>query len=329
MGHFGHKAKTLEIEDFLPDFLCRFLRKYLLNMHLAHLPLFPLFFSYDTVVTSTAYSSLFLKACLNKMKIPTFKWVLVDFNVVGTLGSLKTLKQKIFYFSIKNGADAIVTISLAEKDAMEKLFPNLRGRVFFSHEATDLDFFKPINKDKIKNPPMILSVGNFGRDFKTLVDACIDLPVNIVLACKPSLVKGLNLPKNVIHGLFDAESLRDLYEEASLVYLAPKVKEGDLDSVGTLALGEAMAMGKCIISAHTISFESYIRDCGIGHMETNGIFIHQGDASILKTNIQRLILDTGARKQMGKNAYNFALKYLDQKHFSEKIHEALVSIHKL
>src|SRR5690348_15213086 len=73
----GIETDYLEIEQFWPVRLCAWLRKKILTMHFAHLPLFFKFFAYDVVYTSTAYGCLFLK-CLFGIK--KFKWVILDFN---------------------------------------------------------------------------------------------------------------------------------------------------------------------------------------------------------------------------------------------------------
>lgn len=305
----GHQVDYLELEKFLPLAWCHWLRRNVLNMHLAHLPLFILFYRYDVVISSTAYTSLLLKAVLNKLGLHFFSWIIIDFNLIGTIGERKTLRQKLFYFSIKNGADAIVAISRAETDALKETFPTLAENIYFCHEATDTEFFhdQPVAKG---DRPLVVSIGNFGRDFRPLVEVARRLPIDIIIGAKPSLLVGLDLPANVTAGQFNNDQLLDIYRRADIIYVAAKVPAGSHDSVGTLSLGEALSIGKPVICAYSTNFESYITD------RVNGLFVPQTDAASLERAISGLLANPDKAKQIGDRARDFSLQYLSQNHFA-------------
>lgn len=304
----GIDSDFLEVEKFIPKRMSAFLRKRILTMHYAHLPLFPLFFRYDVIFTSTAYSSLFLKALL---RIKRFKWVVLDFNILGTLQEEKTFKQKIFAYAITHGADGIVAISEAERDALKMRFPHLKEKIIFLHEATDTDFFTP---DTTPEKNMILSVGNYARDFTTLIEASAGLKAELLLATK--LIKPEDqktLPSHVKVAHLSHDEVLRAYKEASMAVVSLNTKDTYFDSVGTLALGEAMAMGKATIVTHTKSMESYIDD-GV-----NGIFVERKNVEKMKESLKRLLEDSALRRRLGDNARHFALKNLDPDVFAEKL----------
>jgi glycosyltransferase involved in cell wall biosynthesis len=307
----GFETTFLEVEQFFPLWLCQFLRKYVLNIFFIHLLLFPLFFRYDIIFSSTAYASLVLKTVL---RIKSFKWVILDFNIIGTIGERKTLKQKVFAYAVSQ-ADGIITISEAEKNGLLKIFPHLAGRIEFIHEATDIEFFTPTGSKAI-DPKLILSVGAYGRDFKTLIESVKDTDFKLTIATKPALLeKLLPLPINVTTSFFSPKELRAIYEEAAIVVVPIKPAENSFDSIGTLALGEAMAMKKCVIVSDVPSMHSYITD------SETGIFFAPGNAQELKEKIVTFMISDNLEKReiMAHKAFLFAKEYLTEKHFSEKL----------
>lgn len=307
---FGIESDVLEIEKYIPKKISSFLRKYLLTMHYAHLPLFPLFFRYDVVFTSTAYGCLFLKALLG---IKKFKWVILDFNILGTIENRTTLKQKIFFWAIQKGADGIIAISQAESDALKEVFPHLKKTISFLHEATDLGFFRNTRQ---QDDGFIFSVGNYGRDFNVIVDATRNLGYRVVIATKLHVP---NAPHVEVVQLSHKDMLQ-MYSRASIVVIGLKVNDKYFDSVGTLALGEAFAMGKATIVTHTKSMESYVAD-GV-----NGVFVPQGDSHAMSEAISLLMQDQSKRKLIGTHAQEFATKYLDGDTFAMNLAKYLKTV---
>jgi glycosyltransferase involved in cell wall biosynthesis len=316
----GFETNYLELEQFLPKKICDFLRRHFLTMHFAHLPLFPLFFRYDVVFSSTGYASLVLKGLL---RIKKFKWVILDFNILGTIGKRQTVKQKIFAWAVSK-ADGIVTISDAEKRGLEAMFPNLAGKVAFIREATDMDLFRPTAPDfaavPLNEDDYILSVGTYGRDFDTLVEAVKGTGIKTIIATKPSCVAHLlPLQKNVTAEFFKSDRMPALYRNAAAVVigLAPI---GEYDSVGTLSLGEAFAMGKVTIVSRTASMESYVEE------GKNALFVPLHDASALRTAIAKVLDDAASRERLGAEARAFALRELTLERFAERLSDFLISV---
>ena len=122
LSHFGIDAEFLEMEQFYSAKTSTFLRRHILNIHYIHLPLFLKFFKYDIIFTSTSFGSLLLKAIF---RIRKPKWVMFDFSIAGMIGEMKTIKQKVFYFMIKNSANGIITISKKEEERLKNFFQKL------------------------------------------------------------------------------------------------------------------------------------------------------------------------------------------------------------
>ncbi|MEK7464051.1 MAG: glycosyltransferase family 4 protein [Patescibacteria group bacterium] len=311
---FGIDTDSLEIEKYIPRKFAGFLRRYILTMHYAHIPLFPFFFRYDVVFTSTAYGSLVLKALFN---IKSFKWVILDFNLLGTLQKRTTVKQKIFDWAVRKGADGIVAISQAEADALKLHFPNLKDRIIFLHETTDTKFFAPMN---IKESNQIVTVGNYGRDFDTVIKAIEEIDVNLLIVGKFSKEKAAKLPPYVKSTQLTQNEIVRAYAESKIVVVSLCTDDSYFDSVGTLSLGEAMSMGKATIVTHTKSMKSYIYD-GI-----NGIFVKKEDVTEMRNAIVYLLKNDTKRRDMGQKAREFALQKLDPDTFAKHLAIFLKSV---
>ncbi len=304
----GVQADFVEPEMLMPKFLCRFFR-FFLNMHFIHLLFFPMFFRYDVVFSSTGYGSLVLKSLL---RIKRFKWVILDFNILGTIGEAKTLKQKIFKWAVAR-ADGIVTISEVEKRALEAAFPSLRGKVEFVHEATDMELFVPDARNE-EDDNMILSVGTFGRDFDSLVEAVKGTNIKTIIATNPRRVEHLQpLPGNVTARFYTPAEMLALYKRAAMVIITLDAKDVN-DSVGTLSIGEAMAMRKAIVVTETESMRSYVRD------GENAVFVPKKDPAALKSAITDLLAHKEKRMRLGLEAERFARECLTLDNFAKKVY---------
>jgi glycosyltransferase involved in cell wall biosynthesis len=244
------------------------------------------------------------------LRIKKFKWIVLDFNILGTIGEAKTIRQKIFKWAISK-VDGIITISEAEKEGMERIFPHLKGKIEFIHEATDLEHFTPQQDDQ-NLKPYILTVGKYGRDFDTIVEAVKGTDYDLKIATKPALTKHLEpLPVNVSSKLYGHEEMSELYKNAAIVIVAVNPKY-TTDSVGTLSVGEGMAMKKAIIATDTASMRSYI-DKGV-----NGVLVEGKNVQKMKDAVTELMENKSKRESVAEKGYEFAQHYLSLDHFGKK-----------
>lgn len=307
----GVETEYLEPEQFYSARFMKRVRNRVLNIFWVHILIFPKLFRYDVIFSSTAYGSLLLWA-LCPFRKP--KWVILDFNLLGTIGGGKTLRQNVFAFAISR-ASGIVTISEQEKIDLEQRFPHLKGRIEFIHEATDTAFFTPQSAEPEEK--FILSVGKDpARDFKTLIDATAGLGLKVKLATKPERAKELEpLPAHVSICHFTHEEMKKQFARSLLVVVPLKVKSGQLnDSMGTFSVIEGMAMGKVVIATRTKSMESYIT-----HGE-NGWLVEAHNPEELRKQIQYVLDNPAHKKEMEENAREFVVKHCNPDIFAERLH---------
>lgn len=310
----GIDSEFLEIEQYIPLPFATFLRKYVFNIFWIHLPLFPLFLRYDIVISSTAYGSLLLKSILG-IKKP--KWVIIDFNISGTIGDARTFRQKVFKYAVSK-TDGIVTISKAEEGKLKEMFPHLSDNIRFFHEGVDTNFFRP--NESAEEEDFILSVGlDPSRDFKTLIEAAQELDVPVKLATKPERINDLKpLPKNVTAQLYPHDEMLKQYAKAKVIVVGLNIQSADSkDSMGTFAVAEAMSMGKAVVATKTHSLDSYIEDGVTGRL------VPAHDAGAMGDAIRDLLQNNKKRHDIGKAARVFAVQNFDSEIFGEHLAEYL------
>jgi glycosyltransferase involved in cell wall biosynthesis len=307
---YGIETDFLEIDSYIPQWLATFLRRHVLNIWWIHLPLLPVMRRYDVVFSSTAYGSLFVKSLLG-MKRP--KWVMLDFNISGTIGDAKTVRQKLFRWAVSK-CDGIVAISAAEEKTLKEMFPHLRDTIVFFHEGVDTKYFSP-PAETTAQENVVLSVGlDFSRDFKTLVEATRDLDVEVVLATKPERVADLQpLPAHVTARLFSRDEMVAQFTRAKVVVCGLNMKADNNDSMGTFSVGEAMSMGKAVIVSKTRSMDSYIED-GV-----TGVFVPVRDAPAMRAAIIDLMTNDAERIAIGARAREFAVAHIEAEIFAKDL----------
>lgn len=295
----GIEADYIEIEQFFPDWLSRIFRK-IVNIHLIHLPLFWKIFSYDIIFTSTSFGTQFIYTLLS-IKKPL--WVMHDFSITGLLGEGKTLRQKIFRYTVER-SNGIVTLSIDEKERLERMFPHVK--IEFIPFGIDLNFFKP---QRVREESQILAVGfDPDRDWKTLVAATKDIDVKVILATRIDRVKSLlPLPSNVEVKQFSARELVLEYAKSSVIVVPLDSSAHNNDAMGCSVLFEGMAMGKPTVVTRTKTMETYVAD------GKNGFLVEERDVRHMRNTILKLLGNKSLRWYVGQNARRYAIENLDAK----------------
>src|SRR3989344_4810369 len=88
---YGIEAEYLEIEQYLPMWLAKFVRS-ITNIYFIHWPFFWKMLSYDIVFTSAAFGTQLFHAILRPKK-PL--WIMHDFSITGLLGNKETVRQNL------------------------------------------------------------------------------------------------------------------------------------------------------------------------------------------------------------------------------------------
>ena len=316
LNNFGVSAEHMELEQSFFAPLAPFLRKHLLNIHFAHIPLFFRIFKYDIVFTSTAFGTLLLKTLLF-LKKP--KWVMFDFNIEGMIGDRKKLRQRLFYRMVSK-CDGIVTLSYSAAETMRRMFPLKAKNIKFIPLGTDLSFFKPLTDPE---EDFIFSPGRDpGRDHKTFLKAVTDLPITVKVTAKTEhLKKAGALPTNVQQCDFSHVELCNQYARAKIIIIPLDISDTSNDAMGCSTLVEAMAMGKAIIATNTPTMRSYITS-GV-----NGILVPPHDADALRKAIEALLVDSEKRKSLGLTARAFMEEHCGADDFAQKLASFFTIVH--
>jgi len=309
LPNYGIDADYIEIEQYIPKWLSIPLRRFL-NIYYIHLPLFWKFFSYDIVFTSSAFGSQFVHALLH-IKHP--KWVMYDFSITGFIGNAKTIRQKIFKWTVGK-ASGIITLSEKEALTLKEMFPHIKKVIQFIHFGVDLDFFRP--QESTQEEHQIFTVGFApDRDYQTLFEATKDLNIPVTVTRSRMIDSFKNLPSYVRVCSFSSRELVQEYVKSKIFVLPLDITSGRNNASGCSTLVEAMAMGKAIIATRTPTTESYITH-GV-----NGLLVEQKNITELRDAIQELLENDDKRKKLGREARAFTEKYCNAEVTSKQMAE--------
>jgi glycosyltransferase involved in cell wall biosynthesis len=197
-------------------------------------------------------------------------------------------------------------------------------KVHVIHYGVDQHFFKPL-KDVPQKPGFFLSLGEVStRDYRTLIDAVEDLPVELLIAASGHWYARENgafltgtIPENVtISGGIPVYDLRNIYAQAQFVAL-PVVDA--VHSAGSTAILESMCMGRAVIVNRSPGICDYVID-GV-----TGIMVNPGDEQAWRETIQYLLAHPEEARRMGKNARQRAEEELNMDIYINNIAQLLNS----
>lgn len=298
LREMGHRADVLQAEDVLGPKLGAWFRRHV-SIHFVHLPLvfsFRFWFA-DAVVTGGALGLLAAWSVVPSWKKP--RWVEIDFNLAGTVGEAKSFRERVLRFALGR-ATAVVCISEAEVGELLARVPKLRGRVSFAREGVDTEFFAPAPFSEKED--LAVSVGaDRGRDFALAVAAAAKAGVRLEIAASQRHVAKLGeLPENVAARHMAHAEVRDLYRRARIGVIVFR-PTGPADSMGTLALTEAMAAGLAIVATDCPNVRSYVAH------EVSALLVPEGDEAVLAAALRRLADDPALAERLGQAAREASL----------------------
>jgi glycosyltransferase involved in cell wall biosynthesis len=194
--------------------------------------------------------------------------------------------------------DAVILLSESQREFFEPIVGN--DRIFIVPHGIDLSFFTPPNKRS--NEHRIVAVGNWLRDFPTLVSALkilqargSDIVCDVVtLEQNRSFFNGLG---NVqFHSGIADDALLELYHRASASVLSLT------GTAANNALLESMACGLPIIATDLPAIREYTPAAGCR-------YVPLGDPNRLADSIISLVDDSKAQEVMGNANLKCAQKY--------------------
>ncbi|RJR13538.1 glycosyltransferase [Candidatus Parcubacteria bacterium] len=299
----GVQAELLELEQFFPIRIARFLRARVLGHYNAHLPLLPFLFRYDIVFTAGAFTTQIVFTVLQQLfrfKRPV--WVMHDFSIIGLLGEGKTLKQKVFAWAVAR-TGGIVTVGKKESEALKSRFAHLASRIAYIPFGVDTEWFKP--QPHVPEERLVITVGiDPDRDWPAFFEAVKDIDAKVIVAGSGRRSKRFNPPPSVEVRMFTPKEMVDLYARAAVVVIPLDTSSRVNDAMGLSTLYEAMAMGKAIVVSHTDHTESYIQN------SENGMLVPQKDAGAMRRAVLELLENRDKRVQLGKSARAYAEREL-------------------
>jgi glycosyltransferase involved in cell wall biosynthesis len=188
--------------------------------------------------------------------------------------------------------DRIVVLSRRQEAYLRDEVGLGADRVRFVHDSVDHRFFTPQGSSE---EGYVLSVGQAGRDFDTLVDAVRRSATPTVLVPSSSWAPVADhartaLPEHVtVRRRLSHAALRQLYDRASVVVVP--LQPGLDWAAGVNAVLEAMAMRKPLIVSATPGIAEYVTH------DENALVIPPGDPPALDAAIATLLSDhvTAAR----------------------------------
>ncbi|MBW3557778.1 MAG: glycosyltransferase family 4 protein [Actinobacteria bacterium] len=182
--------------------------------------------------------------------------------------------------------DRIVVLSRAQEAYLRDEVGLGADRVRFVHDSVDHRFFTPQGGAE---EGYVLSVGQAGRDFPTLVDAVRPTEVPTVLVPSSSWTPLSDRPTDALPAHVTVRqrlsylALRQLYDRASVVVVP--LEPGLGWAAGVNAVLEAMAMRKPLIVSSTPGIADYVT-----HGE-NALVVPPRDPPALETAIATLLSD--------------------------------------
>jgi glycosyltransferase involved in cell wall biosynthesis len=146
----------------------------------------------------------------------------------------------------------------------------------------------------------VVTVGkDLSRDYGTLAEAVRSLDAPVELAAHARNVERVDLPPNATwRGLIPSLELRELYARAACVVLPQRADDYPYgtEAGGSLALLEAMAMGKAVVLTEREMLRDLVED-GV-----DALVVPPEDPAALREAIERVLGDSGLARSLGAAA---------------------------
>ena len=276
--------------------------------------LLPRLNSYDVIVGTGDSAGLPLLALkyLGLLKRP------IIFMTSGLAGAIKGRENTWvgkFYKKILPAADIFTSYAQIEIDFFEKEMGIKKGKIKYMPLATDYAYFSQKSKSK-RN--IICAVGTeLGRDYKTLFEAVMDLPVRVEVACHPDNIKGLTIPSNVkIHLNIPVQEVLKIYQR-SIISIVPCVER--FRSSGQMVVLESAAAGLPIIASEIQGITSAFAFGDKKHL----LFTKPQDPKDLRGKIEILLANKNLREKIAQNASTIAKQQYTTYHLAKRLAELI------
>jgi len=187
-----------------------------------------------------------------------------------------------------------------ERNLYAEYFSVSKEKIHFQHWKVGRP---PIpHEDAIVTGEYVCAIGEFGRDYETMLLAASNLPnIQFVLVVRPKRLLGLHIPANVrvLTDIPYAQAMNVLYHSQFLVLPL----NSSTMPTGHITAVSAMHLGKAMIATDSSGIKDYAMD------NVNALTYTAGDAANLSEQIELLYKDKNLCKQLGHNGFQFARDY--------------------
>jgi glycosyltransferase involved in cell wall biosynthesis len=206
-------------------------------------------------------------------------------------------------FGLARDLDHVFCLSRASRDVLRDEYGFPEEKILLTR--VDTEFFSP--RPAPAGPrPVIASAGMVNRDYRTLIEACSELDVDLKIAADTpwrystdtsqyadlaERVRGN--PRLEMRSWGNYRNLRELYAQASVV-VVPLHDVGFAS--GQTVILEAMAMGKPVITTHIRGHSDFIED-GV-----TGLYVPPSDPAALRAAIEGLLREPERAAALGQRA---------------------------
>jgi glycosyltransferase involved in cell wall biosynthesis len=214
-------------------------------------------------------------------------------------------------------ADRVICYSQRETEWYKDYFNYKDGKFIFLPFGVDTPKLDKVPKQKTGN--YILSAGSSNRDYRTLIQATQNMPIEVHIIAKKLNLNTLKIPGNfkVQYDIYGEEFYKSI--DRSKIIIVPLNDEKI--SSGQMVLLESMYMGKAVIVTRNWGTEDYVND---GH---DAIFVSPHNADELKQAISRLLNDPERIDDIGKNARISVIEKYNVKNFAEQVAHLAMELH--
>jgi glycosyltransferase involved in cell wall biosynthesis len=221
--------------------------------------------------------------------------------------------RRLLYRFAYRSVDRLICFSPNQAEIFERELGYPPENVVAVDFGIDHEYFTPRPGEE---RDYVLSVGrDAGRDWATLFDAVAGTEAELRVACRPSALENLDVPRNVeVLGFVDRSRYRDLIAGSKVVVVSTHALPYPSGQTVTL---EAMAMGRCCIVTDTPQVRAYLRD------GQNSLLVPPGDVGALRAAIERALDDRELRARLGDAARRDVERDLNAPLMWERIAEAL------
>ncbi len=288
--YFPSWGSRLSRQAFIPPPLRKFIQ------HIDNLPvvialrLFKNKKDYDIVITGDFKAGIFYALFRKLFAGNSCPHLLLDLMLDAERQSLRWRIKRFIQKKILASVDCMLVFSRSELEYYSRVLNISADKFRFVPYHTNITQPQMISA----NAGYLFSAGKSGRDYKTLMEAAKNLPVELIVVSDRASMQGIKIPSNVkVYYDISYDNYLELLKDSMVVVLplSPHIR-----SLGMVVMLEAMALGKPTINSRAISNVEFIND------GENGLLVEMENPQALREKILSLLDNSEECNRIGRNA---------------------------